>query len=190
MVHFAGPPRWVSGHISQDGRDATAGDRREATEPLGPVMGDSLSATIGFDGGVRGFFDSTRDAYRDGKSPYGLLLQYEEAQLHVRARGEVYVYSASCSVPEDSVLAWERAVVADWHYTPEHLPRDLSNYLHMANQTLVHDLFAAIEEGRPPMAPAEDARLALEIIQGVYASHLDGGRRLSIPLVDRGHPLG
>jgi predicted dehydrogenase len=189
MVMFAGPPRWVSGHIAQGSRDATRDDRRAATEPLGPVMGDSLSVTIGFDAGVRGFFDSTRDAFRDGRSPYGVLLECERALLHIRARGEVFTYPSPFAVPEEPGLTWERTMIADWHFTPERLPRDLGNYLHLGNQSLVRDLFAAIEEDRPPLASAVDARYALEVIQGTYASHLAGGLRMPIPLETRRHPL-
>lgn len=190
MLQFAGQPRWVSGHIAVGDRDATLDDRRAATEPLGPVMGDSLAVTIGFDNGVRGFFDSTRGAFRNGRSPYGVLLECDAALLHIRARGEVFVYPASFSAPDEPKLTWERTMIADWHFTPEHLPRELGNYIHLGNQTLVRDLFAAIEENREPLAPAADARGALEIIQGTYASHLAGGRRLPIPLEARRHPLG
>ena len=46
-----------SGQVA--GRDATRADRREGSEPVGPVAGDRISAVFGFDSGVRGFFDST-----------------------------------------------------------------------------------------------------------------------------------
>ena len=44
MIAFAGRPRWASGHISVQGRDVTVKDIGKATEPVGPVAGDSISA--------------------------------------------------------------------------------------------------------------------------------------------------
>ena len=55
MIAIAGPPRWVSGHVSVAGLDATRADRREGSEPVGPVAGDSITAVFGFDGGVAAF---------------------------------------------------------------------------------------------------------------------------------------
>jgi hypothetical protein len=69
------------------------------------------------------------------------------------------------------------------------MPRPSTESQYLANRYLVADLVSAVETGRPPLADGEGARLALEMIQGVYASHLTDGRRLPIPLVDRRHPL-
>jgi hypothetical protein len=65
----------------------------------------------------------------------------------------------------------------------------LNDYLLRANQTLVHELVAAIEHDTEPTASLRDAVLVTEIIQGAYGSHFAGGQRLAIPLVDRKHPL-
>jgi predicted dehydrogenase len=190
LVLFGGAPRWVSGHVAVAGRDATRADRRRATEPLGPVAGDSVAALFGFDGGVRGAFDSTADLDRPGRTTYGVVLECEEATLAVRSPGDVFVYPASAPVPEDPKLAWEKLWVEEWHFTPDHKPRPLKDWLHRGNQTLVRDLLDAAAKGRQPLASGTDARLALEMIQGVYASHLAGGVRLSVPLKERSHPLG
>lgn len=58
-----------------------------------------------------------------------------------------------------------------------------------ANRFAAWDLICAIEEDRQPVSNAYNARLALEMIYGIYASHL---RRcaVSFPLEDRAHPLG
>ncbi|MGE0609115.1 MAG: Gfo/Idh/MocA family protein [Pirellulales bacterium] len=189
MVWFAGPPRWVSGDILAGGRPATLHDTRQGTEPVGPIAGDSLSGAYGFDDGVRGYFDSTANLYRDGQSPYGLLLECERALLHIRGRGEVYVYPAAALVPENPELTWERTWIEDWHFHPDHTPRPLNDYLHRGNQSIVRSLYRAIQENLLPLTPAADARWALEMIQGVYASHLQQGFRLPLPLADRQHPL-
>ena len=190
MILFAGSPRWVSGHVSVGGRDVTRTDRGRATGWFGPVAGDSFAAAYGFDRGVRGFFDSTANLARPDRWCYGLQLECETASFLIRGGGEVFVYPANTVVPEDPKLTWEKLWVEDWHFTPDHKPRPMNDYLHRANHTLARDLIEAVEQNRPPLASGEHARLALEMIQGVYTSHFADGVRLAVPLKDRTHPLG
>jgi hypothetical protein len=48
----------------------------------------------------------------------------------------------------------------------------------------------ADDRRRPPPTGGGDAGMALEMIQGVYASHFQRGARTAIPLKERRHPLG
>ena len=88
MMAFTGEPRWASGHITMDDRDATTDDTREGNAPVGPIIGDSISAVFGFDNGVRGFFDSTAGLAIPNQSNfdnlYGLSLECERAALELR----------------------------------------------------------------------------------------------------------
>jgi predicted dehydrogenase len=189
MIGLAGDPRWVSGHVAVGDRDATREDAHAATEPLGPVAGNSISAMFGFDGGVRGYIDTTINLDRKEKPLYGLVVECETASLHIRPRGEVYIYPAPLMVPENANLAFERVWVQDWHFDAEHQPRALNNYIDLGNKVLVTDLIESIEKDREPLASGRAAYLAIEMIQGVYASHFAAGARLPIPLVNRHHPL-
>jgi predicted dehydrogenase len=188
MISLAGPPRWISGHFATGDRDATLADKHEGREPVGPVAGDSAALMIGFDNGVRGFWNSTANLNRNG-SIYGLLIQCEKALINMRTFGEVFVYRSPVIEPENEKLAWEKVWVESWHYTPEHQPRPLKDYIHRGNQTLLRELAAAIAQDTEPTASLHDAVFVTEIIQGAYASHFAGGRRLAIPLADRRHPL-
>ncbi|MBI3881628.1 MAG: Gfo/Idh/MocA family oxidoreductase [Verrucomicrobia bacterium] len=188
MIAIAGPPRWVSGHLAVGARDATRADRREGREPVGPIAGDSVAAMIGFDGGVRGFWDSSANLNLGG-TIYGLLIECEKALIHVRTRSDVFIYPGPVVEPENEKRAWEKVWVEDWHFTPEHQPRPLTDYIHRGNQTLLRELIAAIEHDTEPTASLRDAVFVTEIIQGAYASHFADGRRLAIPLADRRHPL-
>ena len=190
MIAVAGPPRWVNGHVAVGARDATRADRREATEPLGPVAGDSIAATFGFDRGVRGFFDSTADLHRADRPVYGLLIECAEAMLHVRSPGDVYIYAAGALVSDNPKLTWEKLWIEDWHFHPDHTPRPSKDWIDRGNRILVSDLLTAIETNREPTTGGAAARGALEMIQGVYASHFASGARLPLPLQDRAHPLG
>ncbi len=188
MIGIAGPPRWVSGHLAVGGRDATPADRREGREPVGSIAGDSVAVMIGFDAGVRGFWNSTANLNQGG-SVYGLQLECEKALIQLRTRSEVFIYPGPVVEPENPKRGWEKVWVEDWHFTPEHQPRPLNDYIHRGNQTLLRELAQAIERDTEPTASLRDAVFVTEIIQGTYASHFAGGTRLPIPLANRRHPL-
>ena len=137
---------------------------------------------------MRGFWNSTADLNKHG-TPYGLLIQCEKATVCMRTRGEVFLYPSPVIEPENEQRAWEKVWVEDWHFTPDHQPAPLNDYILRGNRTLVRELLAAIEHDTEPTASLRDAVLVTEIIQGAYASHFAGGKRLAIPLADRRHPL-
>lgn len=188
MFAILGPPRWVSAHLAEGDRDVTLADKREGREPVGPIAGDSAAVMIGFDGGVRGFWNSTANLNREGHI-YGLQIHCEKATILMRQGGEVFVYPGPVIEPVNDKRAWQKRWIESWHLTPEHKSRPMSAYIHRGNQILLRELATAIEHDREPPANLRDAVLVTEIIQGTYASHFAGGRRLSIPLTDRLHPL-
>jgi predicted dehydrogenase len=194
MIAIAGPPHWVSGHIAVAGRDARREDKHEGSEPVGPIAGDSVVAMVGFDGGVRGFFDSTANmAPKKGAawdSVYGLTIECEKATLQLRQPGDVFIYPAAGVLPDFDALKWEKVWVENWHFTPEHKPRPLrQEWLRLGNQSLANDLLDAIEGKRDPISPLRHGVQIAEMVQGVYASHFADGRRLPLPLTERRHPL-
>ena len=193
MIAIAGRPEWVFGQVTVQGRDATRADVRQGTEPVGPIAGDAISAMFGFPPGVRGGFESTAGVYRGKQSPfgvlYGLQVECEQALLHFCQPGDVYIYPAPTVQPDDPKLTWEKLWVEEWHFTPEHLPRPRGDWLHYGNQVLARDLLQAIDTNREPLSGLPTVGFVTEMIQGVYASHLSG-KRLSLPLVERRHPLG
>jgi len=188
MISLAGAPRWVSAHLATGDRDATLADKHEGREPIGPIVGDSAAVMIGFDHGVRGFWNSTANLNKHG-TIYGLTIQCEQATVCMRTRGEIFIYPGPVIEPENAERAWEKTWVESWHFTPEHKPDPLKDYLLRGNQTLTRELAEAIENNTEPTASLRDAVLVTEIIQGAYASHFAGGERLAIPLADRRHPL-
>ncbi len=194
MMAFAGEPRWASGHVTVGGRDATGDDAGRGTAPVGPVMGDSISALFGFDGGVRGFFDSTANLAVPGESNFdnlfGLSIECERASLELRQPGDVYTYPAPRVLPDLEDLAWEMVVLPQWHGLIENAPSLLhGNWLDIGNKILARDLIDAVESGREPLSSIQSVRFVNEMVQGVYSSHLSAGRRIPIPLTDRAHPL-
>ena len=106
-----------------------------------------------------------------------------------KARSAKFVYPGPVIEPENDQRAWEKVWVEDWHFTPDHKPVPLTDYIDRGNQTLVRELAAAIEHDTEPTASLRDAVFVTEIIQGAYASHFSGGKRMSVPLAERRHPL-
>ena len=195
MMAFAGEPRWASGHVALGDRDATTDDTGEGNAPVGPIIGDSISAVFGFDNGVRGFFESTAGLAIPGESNfdnlYGLSLECERAALELREPGDVYIYPAPRVLPDIQDLAWEQVWIPEWHERPEHTPPLLrKNWLSIGNRTLARDLIDAAETDREPLSSIRMVCFVNEMVQGVYSSHLLDGRRIDIPLADRAHPLG
>ena len=58
MRLFTGDARWVSGDLVVGSRLAGPEDVRQAGDEIGPIAGDGLRATIGFEGGAVGMFES------------------------------------------------------------------------------------------------------------------------------------
>ena len=194
MMAFAGEPRWASGHVTVDGRDATTDDTGQGNAPVGPIIGDSISAVFGFDNGVRGFFDSTAGLAIPGESNfdnlYGLSLECERASLELREPGDVYIYPIPRVLPDIQDVTWKRVWMPEWHERPEHAPDRLrKNWLSIGNRTLAWDLIDAAETDREPLSSIQMVRFVNEMVQGVYSSHLLAGRRITIPLTERAHPL-
>jgi len=99
---------------------------------------------IGFDRGVRGFWNSTANLGKHG-TIYGLTIQREQATVCMRTRGEVFVYPGPVIEPENAERAWKKTWIQSWHFTPEHQPAPLSDYLLRGNRTLVRELVISIE---------------------------------------------
>jgi predicted dehydrogenase len=57
-----------------------------------------------------------------------------------------------------------------------------------ADLWMVDEWVRALDEGRDLVVNAEVGAATMEMIHGAYASHAEG-RRVTLPLVDRGHPL-
>ena len=89
-----------------------------------------------------------------------------------------------------SEALYEEVPLAETRVIPGAEAPDFGNFRYFTenNRFAAWDLMCAIEEDRPPIANASNARTALEMINAVYASQL-AGRIVRFPLADRNHPL-
>jgi hypothetical protein len=99
-------------------------------------------------------------------------------------------------VAPDDATAYEVIPVRDGRVVPGAAPIDYSlcgrrdvpraPMFVEGNRFAVWDLMRSIEETRLPVSNVYSARTVVEMICGIYASHLDG-KRIAFPLSDRRH---
>lgn len=193
MRLFAGSAHWCSADLLVESRLAGTDDVRMGDEGVGPVLGDGLRATYGFDNGVIGSFESYH-GLGDGDTVFGIDLVGEQGQLAYRGGFTKRLFFYPHPYPEPGLTDdhWQQVPVptAGLHEQFGDEPPNAAAraaLLQRANQRLVLDLIAAIEEGREPASSGQRARAALELIQAVAAAHAAGGR-VTLPLASRAHP--
>ncbi len=203
MVFFFGQPVYVSAEITTRGCSVKVTDRSRTIEPIGPAAGDRVFAYFGFSGGVRGIFESQKGLYEPAKDfPWmGVTVNGTKGTLSLRfddARERPLLISRQACGPEYGAHYMEVPLTED-RVIPNAAPLDYSlcgridipaapMFLE-SNRFAAWDLMQAIEEDRRPTSDVYDARTVLEMICGVYASHLAGGVRVTLPPADRVHPL-
>jgi predicted dehydrogenase len=185
MRALAGDARWCFGRVLQNNKPVTKAEVREGAEGMGPVAGDHILATYGFDKGVQGTFGTHKARHAAG-SRFGLFLY--------GSRGVVYLSTGSLPVayfldepswvPPRSKAAWQEVTSAG--VGKEEPLKD--GGLGMGNVWIVKDLIEAIEKDRQPLAGMYDARAALEMVVAPYESHRRKGP-VELPLENRQHPL-
>lgn len=191
-----GDPAWVFGHVSHQGRDMVRADARDPSEPVGPVAGDEIAAVFGFPGNVHCHFESRRGMFDGGPWHFGITIVCSRAKLAFRyGEGERILRVCRSSTPFEDDAAFVPADETPLPEIPGAAPlgpdktgSGIWAYYARCNRRAAWDLLCAAAEDREPLSSGRDARWALEMIHGVYASHL-AGRRLPLPLTDRRHPL-
>jgi predicted dehydrogenase len=183
MRIFAGDARWCFASIHQGGRPATAADVRPGGEGMGPILGDQIAATYGFDCGVIGTFGTKA---RTGGGRFGLTLYGTKGvvQLETGSLPAAYFIAEPSWFLGKSKAQWQEVTSAGVGQ-PEPLA---DGGLGQGNVWIVRDLMAAIEQDRPPLGGAADGRAALEMVLAVYESHRRRGPA-ELPLTSRDHPL-
>lgn len=184
MRLFCGPPSWCTARVLVGGRDAVRSDAREASEPLGPVLGDTIHASYAFASGVQGHFAS--QALRSG--PGGrfqcwVLGSKGCAVIPIGMDPQVHFLPDVLWSPAQSSVAWQPLPGAPAGADPSGLTgQDL------ANRRIVLDWLHAIENGGEPQASGAEGLAVLEMVQAVFAAQLSGAR-VPFPLGSRKHPL-
>ncbi len=185
--HFAGEPQSCSAIVLQQGRPLLASDVGEGAEGIGPLGGNEVHARFEMADGRPAFFDSVQNA-GVRESGFGLQIIGTEGVIDLRIDAEplVHLRTGSPFRPEAKPAAWQPVTSAGIG-----LPEPVADIRKQVGGHLAPalDLLAAMREGRDPLCSARDGRVTLEMICGVFASHLQDGRRVKLPLTERGNSL-
>jgi predicted dehydrogenase len=202
MVYFFGASESVMGDVRVEGRAATLSDKVDTVEPVDPALGDEVFAAFSFPGGVRGIFESRQGLLKPGQpAPHmGLCVMGTAGTLSLRfddGARQPLLLSRRTGFPE-TITDFEEVPLSEERAIPGAEPLDYSlcklpdvpgaPWFMEANRFAVWDLMRAIEENRAPQSNIENARLVVEMIQGIYAAHLSR-RAVGFPLSDRTHSL-
>ena len=185
MRVFAGDARWCFATVLQDGKPAGKGDVRQGGEGMGPILGDRIQATYGFDGGVQATFGThrARVVATVGKR-FGLQIYGTKGVVRLTTGSLPAAYFLDDPSWFGGGKEWQEITSAGLG-KPESLK---DGGLGLGNQWIVKDLIEAIEKDRQPLGSMYDGRAALEMILAVYESHRLKGPA-EMPLKNRQHPL-
>lgn len=185
MIHFAGPATSVFGRAFQEGRPVRKEDARPGNEGIARLAGDEVHAMYRLSSGVTAYFDSIKNA--GGGPRFALWILGSKGVIEM---GTNYLPFAFF-LPHTS---WSHPrAKKDWipiSTAGLGKPEPLAGAgPHDGNVAAVKDIIEAIQSDRQPVAHLANARAGLEMIVGVFASHLSG-RPVTLPLAERGDPLG
>ena len=182
--------RWVVGHVTQGGRDATLTDVREGADGTGLLAGNGLGAYFVFENGVSAEYHSHPND-RPGGRALGFEVHGTAGILSLRdsPSGELWHYPHGAWLPGEADGRWERVILHDWEYGEGGYLRSKKEKTHLSNQLIARELLAAVREERElrTVSTASDARAVLEMITAVHESHLTGARA-HLPLTQRRNP--
>ncbi|MCC7519517.1 MAG: Gfo/Idh/MocA family oxidoreductase [Verrucomicrobiae bacterium] len=184
---FAGAPRWVSAAMWTKGHRATEADIVDSRTlfhlATGPVVGERVHTTVGFDNGVL-----LHAEFLDIRSNNFVELLGTKGALHLpigAAAAQPFFCPKPYVNPNDPDAKWQ-PVPFEWgKWGQEH---NLYTYDLWAQWLADPDAKPMAIHGRHPM-DAENGRLAMEIIHGAFESQFQDGRPVTIPLLNREHPL-
>ncbi|MEM7387402.1 MAG: Gfo/Idh/MocA family oxidoreductase [Verrucomicrobiota bacterium] len=185
MQQIGGEPRWCSARVLNGDRPVEKKDVYAGKEGIGPLAGNRLHATYGFDSGLTGYFDSVQDR---GGTPtrFGVEIRGSKGIIQV-----YHGYLTPAWWLDDSSWSPGRSG-KNWVQVTSQGPGQKETMkgenLHGGNVRACEDLIRAVEEDRQPEASVYEARLSNEMIAGVFESHRQGGP-VPIPLENRKNPL-
>jgi predicted dehydrogenase len=188
LIHFfAGEPMACSATVYQKGHPITKADIVEGAEGVGPLAGNEVHARFEMQNSLPAFFDSVQNA---GVKTAGFGVQIIGTEgiidLRMDKEPEAQIMVGSPFGPSAKARTWvpvSSAGIGKPEPTAD-IAKQVAGHL-LAGR----DLIAAIQENRDPLCSVKDGRVILEMIMGVFESQRLQGRRVTLPLKDRGNPL-
>ena len=175
---FTGSATSCEATILVEGRPATKADIHAGDEGVGLIVGDEVHARYETKSGIPLYFDSKKGTWTTG-TPFGtrligtkgvISLQIDEEPLAILERDgtKIPITTAGIGKPE---------------------PIKDIKFVNGGHHGAVRDLLAAIADKREPLCGPEAGRETVELTLAVFASFAAGGKKVTLPLADRQHPL-
>ncbi len=182
MTYFVGGPSWCSADFTVKGRPATPDDVQEASEPIGPIIGDRMQATYRYPGGFYGYFGSMRNQHGDG-GRWGLDIYGSQGIATLRM-------TIIPTIRYTENRAWAPGIRdSTWHPLPDAPEVVFADPQIDRNALLVDELIAAIEEDREPeQSIRQSGRNTVSMIQAAWESCVQAAP-VPLPLKKLDHPL-
>jgi predicted dehydrogenase len=175
---FTGPATSCEATILVEGRPATKADIRTGDEGVGLIVGDEIHARYETKSGIPLYFDSKKGSWTKG-TPFGARL--------IGTKGII-----SLQVDEEPLAILER----DGKKTPittagigQAEPIKDIRLVNGGHHGAIRDLLAAIKEQREPLCGPKAGLETVELTMAVFASFAADGKKVTLPLADRQHPL-
>ena len=175
---FTGPALSCEATILVEGRPATKADIRPGDEGVGLIVGDEIHARYETKSGIPLYFDSKKGTWTKG-TPFGARL--------IGTKGVI-----SLQIDEEPLAILER----DGKKTPittagigQPEPIKDIRQVNGGHHGAIRDLLAAIKEQREPLCGPKDGLETVELTLAVFASFAADGKKVTLPLADRQHPL-
>lgn len=185
--HFAGPMQTCSAVMLQDGRRVTAADVRPGAEGLGPLAGNALHARYTTTRGPIAYYESVAN---DGTAGTAFCLQLIGSRgtitIHMDGNPYAYLCEGSPFRPPREPRRWE-AITSGGVGVAEPNRKAVADSMH--HITAIEDLLEACEQDRRPLCDIKDAAATVEMICGVFESHVQGSAAVELPLKNRDNPL-
>ena len=175
---FTGPAVSCEAAILVEGRPATKADIRPGDEGVGLIVGDEIHARYETRSGIPLYFDSKKGTPAKG-TPFGARL--------IGTKGVI-----SLRIDEEPLAILERdgaktPITTAGIGKPE--PIKEIRLINGGHHGAVLDLIAAIAEKRETLCGSEAGRETVELTLAVFASFAADGKKVTLPLADRAHPL-
>ncbi|MFP6583260.1 MAG: Gfo/Idh/MocA family oxidoreductase [Candidatus Hydrogenedentota bacterium] len=181
MNYFLGKVASCDATVLVDGRPAVASDVKEASEPLGPIVGDAIHAKYIYENGIPAYFSTVQNP--DGnQNRWGMEIHGTKGILSIRMNPvpDVYHLADASWAPGRKGTDWQRIEPPD---------SDPSRHEHVGHYApIVDDLIQSIEQDHQPFTSLHAIRDAHEMIQAVWQAAVTR-ERVDFPLVEREHPL-
>ena len=151
---------------------------------MGPILGDDIAATYGFDHGVTATFGrARRNTVR--ASVYGMQIYGTKGIIHLTT-GSLPATDLLDDPPWFPASGGGLKEITSAGIGKAETIKDTG--LGLGNVWIAKDLLEAIEKDRQPLGSMYDGRAALEMILAVYESYRVKGP-VELPLKNRKHPL-